>query len=136
MKRTLFILSFLCSLLSIGQDETWEEFTANARAISDSICAVDLKLEFDENLGLFGYVDSTGFSVIEHQYHCATEFIECIALTSKKKKCSTDLDSKKVKWFYINKKNEVVIPPRAQNRTKWDKKIKTTPNRVAGSSPK
>ena len=128
MKRTLLILSFLYSLLSMGQDEIREEFAADARAISDSICAADLKLEFDENLRLFGYVDSTGYFVIEPQYHCATEFIEGIALTSEKKKCSKDLDSKKVKWFYINKENEVIFPPRVENRAKWDKRINTTPN--------
>lgn len=114
----------LSYVISYGQNESWDKLTS----ISDSICKIELKLKFDAKVGKFGYTDSTDTYVIDPQFYCATEFIDCMALTSKSKNCKSDVDRNKVKWFYINKINELVMPPRSENRIKWENEIKIAPN--------
>ena len=126
MKRLLVIISLLSSLISYGQNDPWDKLTA----ISKGICEIELELKFDAKVGKFGYTDSTETYVIYPQFYCATQFINCIALTSKKKNCQSEIDINKVKWFYINKTNEIVIPPRIDSRTKWENEIKTGPNKT------
>jgi hypothetical protein len=94
----------------------------------DSICYGNLKLQLDKEAGKFGFVDSTGSFVIEPEYYCTTEFIDCIALTSRKKECLSSEKSSKNIWFYINKNNDMVMPPNSEHRSRWENQIKTNPN--------
>lgn len=94
----------------------------------ESNCSSNLKLQLDKESGKFGFVDSTGSFVIEPEYYCATEFIDCLALTSRKKECLSSKKSSKNIWFYINKNKDIVIPPKSVHRYRWENQIKTTPN--------
>lgn len=93
----------------------------------DSICSISLKLKYDSIKERFGFIDKKGIYIIEPQYRCATEFLDCMALVSiRDKRC--DPNSEKAKdWHYINKKNESVMPPRLENRLKWENEIKNSP---------
>jgi len=126
MKKILFIISMMTCTILYGQNDSWEKL----RSKSDSICESELHLKFDQTVGKYGYVDAEGIFILEPQFYCATEFIDCMALTSKKKQCIAKANGEKEKWFYINKANEFVIPPRVENRAKWKKEIKTAPNKT------
>jgi hypothetical protein len=125
MIRFFILILFLYSKNTFGQQDN---FFLEMEMERDSICSSNLKLQLDEKVGKFGFVDSSGNFVIEPEYYCATEFIDCIALTSRKKRCLNSKKSSKDIWWYINKNNNMVIPPRVEHRTRWENEIKTTHN--------
>ena len=123
--RTLILLLLLIQFKSSFTQE--KSSFENEIKQTDSICSISLKLKYDSIKERFGFVDENGIYIIEPQYRCATEFSECIALVSKRnKKC--DPNSKETNdWLYINKINEIIIPPRLENRLKWENSIKSHP---------
>jgi hypothetical protein len=123
--RTLILLLLLIQFkTSFAQEKSSFE---KEMVQTDSLCSISLKLKYDSIKERFGFIDENGIYIIKPQYRCATEFIDCVALVSKKdKKC--DPNSKKGNdWLYINKINEIVIPPRLENRLKWENNIKSCP---------
>ncbi len=121
--RTLFLILLLILFKSSFAQE--ESFFKKEMTLNDSICSINLKLKYDSIKEKFGFINENGIYVIEPQYKCATEFIECIALVSKKNKICDPNNKKMNVWFYINKRNEMIIPPRLENRLKWENKIKS-----------
>lgn len=55
---------------------------------------------------LWGFYDTTGRKVIDYQYRTESDFSEGLAVIN------VDIDSMTVKYGYINKNNEIVIPAR------------------------
>ncbi|GEM_PF-5314845 len=128
MEKALIILSLFISLLANGQSKSFDKMVAR----NDSICEPELKLRFDPKVGKFGFVDSTETYVIEPQFYCATEFIDCKALTSKKKRCISDVNMEKYGWLYVDKANLVLLAPRIKQRSKWEEEVKTAPKKNSG----
>jgi hypothetical protein len=125
-KIKLFFSTLLLfgSLIAFGQLNFQR---TNPEPVSESICKIELILRYDSDSGKFGFVDSSNVYVIPPEFYCATEFINCQALVSDKKKCRNRKDPKNAIWHYINKANERTIPPRLENRAKWETEIKTAP---------
>lgn len=121
MNKLPVIILMLFSLISKGQDNWFEK----QEAIADSICETELQLKFDLEIGKFGYTDSTENYIIKPEFYCATEFIHCLALVSKKKSCESADGLEKSEWHYIIKTNEMVFPPRMEERRKWESQVKT-----------
>lgn len=111
-------------IFSFAQEKSFFE---KVQAQNDSIWSIILKLKYDSTKEKFGFVDKNDIYIIEPQYRCATEFIECIALVSKRDKKSGPNRGKAKDKFYINKNNEIVIGLRLENRLKWENKIKSSP---------
>lgn len=89
---------------------------------SSVICqaqGTNLQLKLDEKKGKFGFVNQKGEYVIEPQYRCATEFIDGMALVSKKKRCKHLTDYYTGIWHFINENNQMTFTPREGNRSKW-----------------
>jgi hypothetical protein len=123
--RTLILILLLIQFKSSFAQE--KSFFEKEMSQIDSICSISLKLKYDSIKERFGFIDENGIYVIEPQYRCATEFIECIALVSKENKVCDPNNETMNDWLYINKRNEIVIPPRLENRLKWENKIKSCP---------
>jgi hypothetical protein len=123
--RILILILLLIQLKSSFAQE--KSFFEKEMAQDDSICSISLNLKYDSIKERFGFVDKNGKYIIEPQYRCATEFIECIALVSKRDKVYDPNNETTNDWLYINKRNEIVIAPRLENRLKWENNIKSCP---------
>jgi len=73
----------------------------------------DLYLKYDKEKKKFGYVNIKDEYIIIPQYKKAQSFEDCMALVCVKKWWK--LKNRKM-WHYINKNNEVVVPPRESDR--------------------
>ena len=124
MRFLIIIFLLTISLQSLTQGE----YIDHTKVDNDIICQFDLELKLDSNQNLYGFVDENGKYIIEAQFRCATEFIDCLSLVSKRDKNCDPNDKKAKDWFYINKGNISVMPPRVENRTKWESTISAVPN--------
>lgn len=123
--RILILMLLLFQFNSSFAQE--KSFIEEIMAEKEHICSINLVLKYDSITERFGFVDLNGVFIIEPQYKSATEFIDCMALVLKRESIGLLKIRKKNFWVFINKRNEVVMPPRMENRSKWENNIKSSP---------